>query len=228
MIKIVTIDREYGSGGPTIARKLAERLGWALWDERLSHEIARVADCDVTEIQSREEREDPLYYRLFKSFLRGSFEGNLQLPSLKLLDSDRIVAITEHVVREAATAGRCVIVGRGGQYFLSDRPDAYHVFVYAPYEEKIRRERAAGRSAADAAELVETVDLERAAFIKRYFARDWPNRPLYDLMLNSKMGDDRAVETIVGGIRVFDEASGAAQSASGRPPDHLDQYGPDQ
>ncbi len=69
------------------------------------------------------EREDPLYYRLFKSFLRGSFEGNLQLPSLNLLDADRIVAISEHVVREAATAGRCVIVGRGGQYFLSDRSD---------------------------------------------------------------------------------------------------------
>ena len=161
------------------------------------------------------EREDPLYYRLFKSFLRGSFEGNLQLPSLNLLDADRIVAISEHVVREAATAGRCVIVGRGGQYFLSDRSDAYHLFVYAPYEEKIRRERAAGQSAADAAQLVETVDLERAAFIKRYFARDWPNRPLYDLMLNSKIGDDRAVETIVGGIRVFDESSGAASSASG-------------
>ena len=160
------------------------------------------------------EREDPLYYRLFKSFLRGSFEGNLQLPSLNLLDADRIVAISEHVVREAATAGRCVIVGRGGQYFLSDRSDAYHVFVYAPYEEKIRRERAAGQSAADAAQLVETVDLERAAFIKRYFARDWPNRPLYDLMLNSKIGDDRAVETIVGDIRVF-ESSGAVSSASG-------------
>jgi cytidylate kinase len=125
--------------------------------------------------------------------------------SLKLLDSDRIVSITEHVVREAVTAGRCVIVGRGSQYFLRERPDAYHVFIYAPYEEKIRRERAAGRSAADAAQLVETVDLERAAFIKRYFARDWPNRPLYHLMLNSEMGHDRAVETIVGGIQTLEK-----------------------
>jgi cytidylate kinase len=96
-------------------------------------------------------------------------------------------------------------VGRGAQYFLGDRPDAYHVFVYAPYEEKIRRERAAGRSAADAAQLVDTVDLERSAFIKRYFARDWPDRPLYHLMLNSQMGDDSAVETIVGGIQALDK-----------------------
>ena len=56
---------------------------------------------------------------------------------------------------------------------------------------------------------METVDLERAAFIKRYFAREWPNQPLYDLMLNSAMGDERAVETIVRSIGVFDEMPAA-------------------
>jgi cytidylate kinase len=203
MITVITVDREYGSGGPGIADKLAERLGWALWDQQLSQEIARVTDCDLAAVQSREEREDPLYYRLFKSFLRGSFEGNLQLPRLNLLDADRIVALTEQVVKTVAAKGRCVIVGRGSQYFLHDRPDAYHVFVYAPYEEKIRRERQAGRSAAEAARLVEAVDRERAAFIQRYFAKEWPNRPLYHLMVNSMVGDDTAVETIVQGIRVL-------------------------
>jgi hypothetical protein len=56
---------------------------------------------------------------------------------------------------------------------------------------------------------VETVDQERAAFIKRYFAREWPNRPLYDLMLNAAMGDERAVETIARGIGVFGEMPAA-------------------
>src|SRR2546427_421567 len=136
MIKVATIDREYGSGGPAIAQKLADRLGWTLWDQRLSQEIARRMECDLAAVESREEREDPLYYRLLKSFLRGSFEGNLQLPRLRLVDADRIVAITEELVREIAVGGHCVIVGRGGQYFLRDRSDAYHVFIYAPYEEK--------------------------------------------------------------------------------------------
>jgi cytidylate kinase len=206
MIKVITIDREYGSGGPVIAHKLADRLGWALWDQRLSQEIARLTDCDLAAVQSREEREDPLYYRLLKSFLRGSFEGNLQMPRLRLVDADRIVAVTEEMVREIAAGGHCVIVGRGGQYFLHDRSDAYHVFIYAPYEEKIRRERVAGRGAAEAAQLVETVDQDRAAFIKRYFARDWPNRPLYHLMVNSRIGDEAAVETIVQGIQVLEKA----------------------
>jgi cytidylate kinase len=172
MINVITVDREYGSGGPAIARKIADRLEWTLWDERLTQEIARLADCDPSALEGREERRDPLYYRLFKSFLRGSFEGNLMAQRLAPLDADRVFALTQHMVRQAAAIGNGVIVGRGGAYFLKDRPDAYHVLIYAPFEEKVRREREAGRSASQAAELVETVDRDRAAFIKKYFDID--------------------------------------------------------
>jgi cytidylate kinase len=200
MIRIITVEREYGCGGSQIAKKLADHLGGKLWDQALTHEIARRADCELTAVERREERKDPLYYRLFKSFLRGSFEANLNLHRLKLLDSDRIVAITERMVREAAGAGNCVIVGRGSQYFLQERRDVYHVFIYAPLDEKIRREGENGKTALQARRLVETVDRERAAFIKKYFAKQWPNHSLYHLMVNSKIGDEAAVETILAGI----------------------------
>ncbi len=113
MINIITIEREYGCGGGEIARNLAERLDWKLWDELLTCEIARLSNCKQSEVESREERVDPLYYRLFKSILRGSFEGSLNVHRLKLLDADSILRVTEHVVRKAATEGNCVIVGRG-------------------------------------------------------------------------------------------------------------------
>jgi cytidylate kinase len=200
MIRVITVDREYGSGGPVIARKLADRLGWTLWDERLTREIARLAECDLAAVRGREERKDPLYYRLVKSFLRGSFEGNLMAQRLAPLDADRVFVLTERVVREASASGDCVIVGRGSAYFLRDRPDAYHVFIYAPFEEKVRREREAGRDAAAAAELVETVDADRAAFIKKYFDLDWPYRALYHLMVNSKIGDDAVIGTVLRGV----------------------------
>jgi cytidylate kinase len=209
MIKIITVEREYGSGGPVIAKKLADHLGWKLWDQMLTQEIARLADCNLTAVEQREERNDPLYYRLFKSFLRGSFEASLQTHRLKLLDADRIVALTQRVVREAADAGNCVIVGRGSQYFLQERRDTYHVFIYAPFEEKIRRERQNGKSALQARQLVETVDRDRAAFIRKYFAKQWPNHPLYHLMVNSKVGDEAVVETIVSGIACFNRAQEA-------------------
>lgn len=205
MIRIITVEREYGCGGSLIAKKLADHLGWKLWDQALTHEIARRADCELTAVERREERKDPLYYRLFKSFLRGSFEANLNLHRLRLLDSDRIVGITQRIVLDAASAGNCVIVGRGSQYFLQDRSDVYHVFVYAPLDEKIRREQKNGKTALQARRLVETVDRERAAFIKKYFAKQWPNHSLYQLMINSKIGDEAVVETILGGIECLNK-----------------------
>ena len=84
MIKIVTVEREYGCGGGQIAQKIADRLGWKLWDQLLTSEIARLSNCDECEVESREERVDPLYYRLFKSILRGSFEGSLNVHRLEI------------------------------------------------------------------------------------------------------------------------------------------------
>jgi cytidylate kinase len=209
MIRIITVEREYGCGGTLIAKKLADRLCWKLWDQALTKEIARRADCDLRAVEGREERKDPLYYRLFKSFLRGSFEANLNLHRLKLLDSDRIVTLTQRIVLDAASAGDCVIVGRGSQYFLHNRPDAYHVFVYAPVEEKIRREQEEGKTALQARKLVETVDGERAAFIKKYFAKEWPNHSLYQLMINSQIGDAATVETILAAMDCLSKWQGA-------------------
>src|SRR6516164_11083321 len=122
MITIVTVEREYGSGGGEIAHQLAERLEWKLWDQLLTEEIARLANCPKTVVEVREERTDPLYYRLFKSFLRGSFEGSINAHKLNLVDSENIVKLTERVVRHAASAGKCIIVGRGSQNFLQNNP----------------------------------------------------------------------------------------------------------
>ncbi len=200
MVKVVTIEREFGSGGAAIAKLLAEKLGWKLWDQLLTAEIARRAQCARSEVELREERMDPLYYRLLKSFLLGSFEGNLNLQRLKVLDADSIFKLTQRIVTEIAATGNCVIVGRGSAFFLEGQKDAFHVFLYAPYEEKIRRLVETGAGEADAARLVDTVDRERADFIKRYFNKEWPNRSLYHLMINSRIGDEAVVQTILNGI----------------------------
>ena len=94
MIRIVTIEREYGCGGGEIAQQLAEHLGWKLWDQLLTEEIARLANCSKAVVERREERTDPLYYRLFKSFLRGSYEGSLNAHKLNLVDSETILKYT--------------------------------------------------------------------------------------------------------------------------------------
>jgi len=197
MIKIITVEREYGSGGGEVAQLLSERLGWKLWDDLLTEEIARLANCPKAVVEVREERNDPLYYRLFKSFLRGSYEGSINAYKLKLVDSETILKITERVVRHAAGKGNCVIVGRGSQHFLEDNPETLRVFLYAAREDKVRRVMAGGKTESEAHELVDTVDRDRIDFIQRYFDVEWPTRSLYHVMLNTSVGEEIVVQTIV-------------------------------
>lgn len=209
MIKIVTIEREYGCGGGDIAQLVAKRLGWKLWDDLLTEEIARLAECPKTVVAEREERRDPLYYRLFKSFLRGSYEGSINAHKLKLVDSERILHFTERVVNHAAGAGNCVIVGRGSQLFLRDRPDALRVFLYAPTENKVRRLMGRGKNESEAHDLVDTVDNERVDFIQKYFGVEWPSRAVYHAMFNTAVGDDAVVRMILDFKEALDSKSAA-------------------
>ena len=207
MIRIVTMEREYGAGGSVIAQKLAEQLNWKLWDQELTAEIARMARCDQGSVARMEERVDPLFYRLMKVFMRGSHERSLPVTGLEHLDADSMVVFMQRVIEGAAAAGNCVIVGRGAPYLLRGRPDTFHVFVYAPLEEKIRRVRALGKSEAEAVELVGAIDQDRAIFVKKYFGKEWPSRDLYHLMINSKVGDDVVVRTILDEMATLNQAS---------------------
>lgn len=197
MIRIITIEREYGCGAAVIARKTAERLDWKLWDELLTREIAHLSNCEQAEVSIREERVDPLYYRLFKSILLGSFEGSLNMHRMKMLDADSILRITQQVVDRAAASGNCVIVGRGSQHFLRDEPDTLRIFLYAPRDSKVRRLISEGMSAADAEHLVDTVDDERAAFVDKYFHMEWPHRAIYHAMFNTDSGEEAVVRAIL-------------------------------
>lgn len=195
MVRIITIEREYGCGAPQIAEKLATRLNWKLWDQGLTQEIARLANCKLSAVEQQEERRDPLYRRLLKSFALGSYEGNMGVYPVEMLDADSIHRFSERVVRQAAEAGNCVIVGRGAQHFLQGRSDTLRFFLYAPREAKVRRLVAEGHKQAEA--LVDTVDRERAAFIKNYFHAEWPNREVYHAMINTSAGEETVVEVIL-------------------------------
>ena len=95
MTDVLTIEREYGSGAASIAQKVAARLGWKLWDQLLTDHIARRMECDRRHVEQHEERRDPLHYRLFKAFLRGSFEGSLNEPRMRIADAEGIRQVTE-------------------------------------------------------------------------------------------------------------------------------------
>src|SRR6202789_1683962 len=144
-VNAITIEGEFGCGASEIASLVASRLGWALWDERLTQEIARLTQSTPQAVERREWRSEPVVFRLFQAFLRGRFEGGLPPTSrLHLLDARRIAAVSETAVKTALAGGPSVIVGRGSQFFLRNRKDVFQVFLYASRDYKIRKLISAG------------------------------------------------------------------------------------
>jgi cytidylate kinase len=200
MFRLITIEREYGCGGGKIAAQLAGHLGWKLWDQLLTEEIARLAHVHPSAVRRCDERMDSRFYRMAKVFWRGSYERTSPLGD-QAFDTDRMVSMMQDITGRIAEEGNAVVVGRGAPYFLRERSDAFHVFLYAPRAEKIRRLQADGSSETEAQDLVDMVDRERIAFVKHYFNADWPTRSLYHLMLNTAVGDDPVIATILSTMR---------------------------
>jgi cytidylate kinase len=197
MFRIVTIEREFGSGGGGIACELSRRLGWKLWDRQLTTEIAQRAQVDESAVALCDERVDSRLYRMAKAFWRGSYERGDCNAASRAFDTDRMIAMMEEIMRKIAEEGNAVIVGRGSPFFLREREDTLRVFTYAPRDEKIRRLIELGKCREEAEDLVENVDKERIAYVKHYFNADWPTRSFYHLMINTVVGDENVIATIL-------------------------------
>ena len=219
MFRLVTIEREYGCGGASIAAQLADHLGWKLWDHRLTEEIARIANVQPAAVKRCDERMDSAFYRLAKAFWRGSYERSSALGG-QVFDTDRMMSMMQDITARIAEEGNAVVVGRGTPFFLRQRPDAFHVFLYAPRAEKIRRLRDDGNTLAEAEELVDTVDRERAAYIKHYFDADWPTRSLYHIMINTAVGNEAVLQAILNTMRLVEGKPKATDFEPPRIPTH--------
>ena len=204
MFRLITIEREYGCGGGAIAAQLADHLGWKLWDRLITEEIARLANVDSSAVRRCDERMDSRFHRLAKAFWRGSYERNSAALGSQVFDMDCMMAMMQEITAKIASEGNAVVVGRGAPYFLRENRDAFHVFLYAPRAEKIRRAIADGNSRAEAEDLVDSVDRERAAYIKHYFNADWPTRSLYHLMVNTAVGNEPVIQTILNTMRLVE------------------------
>ena len=196
MFRLITIEREYGCGAGAIAAELAKRLQWKLWDQLLTDEVARLGNVHPSDVMRWKVLSMRPSQRLAKTFLRGSYERSSPL-SKEIFDADRLVALMEQICPKIAQEGNAIVVGRGAPYFLRENPVTFHVFLYAPRAEKVRRLEAAGKSQDEAEELVQSVDRERIAYVKHYFNADWPTRSLYHLMLNTAVGDDHVINAVL-------------------------------
>jgi len=207
MFNVVTISREYGSGGGTLAQMLADRLGWKLVNESLVAEVAKRAKVNP-EIAARfDECVDPWFHRLVKGLWQGGYEGLATTVDTRAVDSEAMVKITGEIIREAAELGKCVIVGRGGQCILRQRRDVFHVSVFGPHQQKLQRMQGRLAPGADPERFMEETDRRRAAYIRRFYGEDWKDRRLYHLVVSSVLGIETVADTILCAAGLMPKAS---------------------
>jgi hypothetical protein len=198
-VRVITVEREYGSRGGEFAHDLAAHLGWRLLDSELPCAAARAAGVSPELAKKYDERLDPWYYRYGKAFWHDSGYSMAGLNDDQVFDSERMLSLIQKEILTAAKEGNCVIVGRGAACALANQPGCFHVFVYATTAAK--RDwfiNAFPKQADQADQLLAAFDKRRAAVIRKAYQQDWCARGLYHMLLNAAMGHDCMISAVEG------------------------------
>ncbi len=195
---IVTIDREYGSGGHEVGKRLAERLGIKFFDEELISRAAAITGYNEDYIRNNDEKAPeysiPSIFTGFDSYQASPF-ARIQEEEFK-------------IIREIAAEDSCVIVGRAADYILSSERHV-SIFIFAPLEDRIKRKLKVVEDLPDVEydansmeKHVKQVDKQRRKYYEFYTDNKWGGRDVYDLLINtSRAGIDGAVDIIVAYIK---------------------------
>jgi cytidylate kinase len=196
-IRVITVEREYGSRGGEFAHDLAAHLGWRLLDSELPCAAARAAGVSPELAAKYDERLDPWYYRYGKVFWHDSGYSISGLSDDQVFDSERMLSLIRQQILTAAKEGNCVIVGRGAACALANQPGCFHVFVYATAATK--REwfvRVFPKQAEQAEQQLVAFDKRRAAVIRKAYQQEWCARGLYHMLLNSAIGNEPMIAAV--------------------------------
>ncbi len=195
--RVLTVSREFGSGGGRIAGLVAEKLGWKLLDRALIEAIAGAARVDAAVVSRYDEHVERWLSRVNRRAMRGAALSAGVIPEeSECFDHETMVSLSRRIIEDAAQEGSCVIVGRGAQCILQKRTDTFHVSIYAPLQERVRRLKTRLEPGVNIAERVRLVDDERARYLRTHFDREWKDPHLYNLMVSS-LDDEEATARVI-------------------------------
>jgi hypothetical protein len=197
MFRVLTISREYGSGGAEIGRDIAQRLGWRVLDKAFIDNIARTVNVDPKLARRFDECTDSWLERLRHGLWRGGFEGVAPVTQADFFNAETMAALSRNMIEEAHQQGNCVIIGRGSQCVLHNRKDVLRVFIYAPWNERVVCVRQRLPAEKDIEELIRSIDQRRTDYIRAYYGCNRIDLHLYQLLINSTLGKDQVISVIL-------------------------------
>lgn len=194
MKRIITISREFGSGGRSIGRAVTERLGYRFYDQEIIMQVAQESGLSKEIVEKYDE------YATHKNSFLYSIAVNAGGDAYGGLSFANQVQIAQsNVIKALAEEGNCVIVGRGADYILRDRDDCLHVFIHADMSSRAKRVvELYGETDKKIEDRLRDKDAKRKVFYRSFTLRDWGLCDNYDLSLDSaKIGIEKCVDIIV-------------------------------
>lgn len=193
---IITISRQFGSGGRTVGKMLSEKLGIPFYDKELVKQVADETGFDVGFIEENGE------FSPSKSIFSFAMSQGIPVVQNGLSMSDFIFCVQRQVILKLAEQP-CVIVGRGADYILRDREDCFNVFIHADMQSRTERiVRLYGESEKKPEQRLADKDKKRKIYYKHYTDREWGDAKNYDMCLNSgKIGIEKCVDLILNAIK---------------------------
>ena len=202
---LITVTRQYGSGGSAIARLVAEGLGWTVIDNEFVDEVARRAGLPPKQVAALEERTPGLLERLARALAVASPEMFVTTAGVPRAEDEEgtITRITERIIADAAADGRVILVGRGAQAILAQRPEALHLYVVASRAWRARLVvQRLGVDPAEADGLLDETDRQRDRYVKEHYGRVREDPTNYDLVINSeRLTIDGAAALVMAEVR---------------------------
>ena len=196
-LPVITISREYGSGGRAIGEKLAKELGIPFYNKELILMAAKESGLSEEYIKKTEQMKST-------SFLYGLYMGAQALPM-----NDQIFLVQSKIIREIAEEGPCVIVGRCADYILREREDLLGVFIHAPLSYRAQRTKEVyGKGGGNVEDFVKKEDKKRASFYNYFSQNKWGDARHYHLAISSQYGVDFAVEVLKHAALSFPQKEG--------------------
>jgi cytidylate kinase len=185
-VDLITISREFGSGGSELGQALGARLGWPVLDHDLVHRVAERLHLGDEVVKAFDERPPQMMARLATALLFGTPDCPIPSEPTGMPDADTIAAATRRAIMDASRDPPVIIVGHGGQALLRGRPGTLHLRLVAPLESRVRR--IVARSGIDprrAADDARRMDECRRAYVRRHHQCDLRDVQLYDLVINT-------------------------------------------
>jgi len=193
MLNVVTIAREYGSGGAEVGRAVADMLGWEYLDKEIIERASAAGHMARNRAEAADEKSQTWWGKVLLGFQQ---TGQGMIPP-STVDYDTVRNSTVRVIQEAAKVGNCVIIGRSSQCVLRHQPNVLHALVFAPMKEKLARVKLRHPEEHDPVWLMRRIDAERTHYTQTYYGKDWSDRGLYQICVNSTLGIDLCAKMIV-------------------------------